>query len=88
LGQAQDYARFKREHWVDPIGAAYLQWDKLNNKQRVQLMLQTWIDLTVRGYRMPTVWRAFLEVREFEALGYKALTWFGDHYPMTETAHV
>jgi hypothetical protein len=36
---------FQRDHWCDPIGAAYLEWQKGTDQQRVRLMLETVIDL-------------------------------------------
>jgi hypothetical protein len=34
-------------HWSDPIGAAYSQWHKMTNAQRVRLMLETALDLAM-----------------------------------------
>ena len=56
-------------HWGDPIGANYSQWSEINNKKRVQLMLETAIDLAMAGFAMADVLRAFAQVREFHALG-------------------
>jgi hypothetical protein len=56
-------------HWCDPIGAAYTQWRAMNNAQRVQLMLETPIDLAMRGVPLARVLKAFATVREFRALG-------------------
>ena len=62
-------------HWGDPIGAHYSQWSEMNDAQRVQLMLETAIDLAMNGFAMADVLRAFAQVREFHALG-------RDSYPM------
>jgi hypothetical protein len=42
-------------HWGDPIGAHYSQWSKMNDAQRVQLMLETAIDLAMDGFAMADV---------------------------------
>jgi hypothetical protein len=55
-------------HWHDPIGAAYSQWCEMTDDQRVLLMLQTAIDLTMQGFDLGEVLRAFAEVSEFRAL--------------------
>jgi hypothetical protein len=68
-GVPEDRNGFRRGHWCDPIGAAYSQWTGANNKQRVQLMLETVIDLAMQGYSIDTVVRAFAEIKEFKALG-------------------
>jgi hypothetical protein len=62
-------------HWSDPIGAAYTKWLELDDQQRVQLMLETAIDLAIAGFAMADVLRAFAQVREFRTLG-------RDSYPM------
>jgi hypothetical protein len=57
-------------HWGDPIGAAYLQWRKMTNQQRMMLMLETAIDLAVnKDFAISDILRAFAEVSEFRALG-------------------
>lgn len=61
--------------WGDPIGASYLQWDEMNDSQRVRLMLETAIDLAMQGFDLSAVLREFSEVEEFKALGSKS-------YPM------
>lgn len=55
--------------WADPIGATYLQWQEMTNPQRVQLMLETVIDLAMQGYPLKTVLEAFATIDEFRALG-------------------
>lgn len=57
--------------WCDPIGAAYSEWQDGTDAdaKRVRLMLETAIDLTMQGYSMQTVLRAFAEVPQFRALG-------------------
>jgi hypothetical protein len=55
--------------WSDPIGAAYAQWRRMDNKQRVQLMLETVIDLVTNDFEAATVLKAFAEIEEFRALG-------------------
>jgi hypothetical protein len=47
----------------------------MSNAMRVQLMLETAIDLAVNGFPLQEVLRAFAEVQEFRALGCKS-------YPM------
>ena len=56
-------------HWADPIGASYSDWQETNDDQRVQLMLETAVDLAMQGFDLGNVLRAFAEVREFRALG-------------------
>jgi hypothetical protein len=41
----------------------------MNDAQRVQLMLETTIDLTMQGFGLGQVLRAFAEVKQFRALG-------------------
>jgi hypothetical protein len=62
-------------YWVDPIGAAYAQWQKMSDEQRVGLMLETAIDLAMQGIPMAVVLKAFSCVIEFRELGSKS-------YPM------
>jgi hypothetical protein len=62
-------------HWVDPIGAAYAEWGKMKPGVRVQLMLETIIDLAMQGFDLATLLRAFNRVRQFHDLGSKS-------YPM------
>jgi hypothetical protein len=62
-------------HWCDPIGAAYEQWREMNGHQRLQLMLETAIDLAMNGFDLGAVLREFAKVRQFRALGDKS-------YPM------
>ncbi|MCK1584154.1 hypothetical protein IVB03_32555 [Bradyrhizobium sp. 168] len=61
--------------WGDPIGASYLQWQEMNDSQRVHLMLETAIDLATQGFDLSAVLREFSEVEEFRALG-------SNSYPM------
>lgn len=61
-----------RGHWGDPIGAAYTQWQKMTDKQRVELMLETAIDLAMQGYPLKDVLTEFAQVRQFRALGEKS----------------
>jgi hypothetical protein len=56
-------------HWADPIGAAYTQWSTMTDQQRVGLMLETAIDLTMQGFEMADILRAFAGVKQFRALG-------------------
>jgi hypothetical protein len=62
-------------YWGDPIGAAYTQWKEMKPEQRVQLMLETIIDLAMQGFNLTTLLRAFNQVPQFHALGNKS-------YPM------
>jgi hypothetical protein len=61
--------------WCDPIGAHYAQWGRMTDAQRVQLMLETAIDLAMQGFPLAKVLKAFAVVEEFRALGSKS-------YPM------
>jgi hypothetical protein len=61
--------------WGDPIGAAYSQWQKMSNDQRMRLMTETAIDLAMQGFALKDVLTAFAQVAEFRALGSKS-------YPM------
>jgi hypothetical protein len=40
-----------RSYWGDPIGANYAQWQEMHNALRVQLMLETAIDLAMQEGR-------------------------------------
>ena len=51
-----------RSHWHRALTMA-------RHEEWVQLMLETAIDLTMQGFQMPTVLRAFAEVNEFRVLG-------------------
>jgi hypothetical protein len=62
-------------HCGDPIGASYLQWQEMNNSQRVGLMLETAIDLAMQGFDLGAVLREFSQVDEFRSLG-------SNSYPM------
>ena len=55
--------------WCDPIGAAYEEWNKGTDEQRVRLMLETVLDLAMQGYPLKMILTVFAEVREFRALG-------------------
>jgi hypothetical protein len=70
----EDYTT-KRERWRNPIGASYSQWQRMPKRQRLQLMLETCIDLAMQDFPLTTVLRAFAEVPEFRALG-------SESYPM------
>ena len=48
-------------HWGDPIGANYAPWKDMTDDQRVQLMLETAIDLAMDGFAMADVLRAFAQ---------------------------
>ncbi|MBR0854337.1 hypothetical protein [Bradyrhizobium liaoningense] len=67
--KGSDRREIKEGHWSDPIGAAYSQWQEMKDDQRVVLMLETAIDLTMQGYDLGNVLRAFADVEEFKALG-------------------
>jgi hypothetical protein len=41
--------------WSDPIGAAYTEWNDGNDAQRVRLMLETVLDLTMEGIPLKTI---------------------------------
>jgi hypothetical protein len=43
-----------RSGWSDPIGAAYAEWQGSSTKDRVNLMLETIIDLAMQGYPIRT----------------------------------
>jgi hypothetical protein len=55
--------------WGDPIGTSYLQWQEMNDSQRIRLMLETAMDLAMQGFELPAVLREFAKVEEFRALG-------------------
>jgi hypothetical protein len=61
--------------WGDPIGASYLQWQEMDDGQRVHLMLETAIDLTMQGFDLGAVLRELAQVDQFRALG-------SNSYPM------
>ena len=61
LAMAQD--------WCDPIGAAYDSWNKATEAARVQLMLETAIELTMHGFNIGAVLREMAKVRQFKHLG-------------------
>lgn len=69
------YGRHMGVSWSDPIGAAYSQWQEMDDKQRMQLMVETVIDLGMRDFVLKDVLKAFAEVEEFRALG-------GESFPM------
>lgn len=56
-------------HWTDPIGAAYSQWQTMTNQQRVQLMLETVIDLAAQDYPIKSVLKELATIKEFRELG-------------------
>ena len=64
-----DGREFRPGFWADPIGAAYSEWQTMTDKQRVQLMLETVIDLAMQGFPLKDVLIALAQVREFRALG-------------------
>jgi hypothetical protein len=55
--------------WGDPIGTSYLQWQEMNDSQRIRLMLESAMDLAMQGFELPAVLREFAKVEEFRALG-------------------
>lgn len=55
--------------WADPIGASYMEWRKMTDDQRIQLMLETAIDLAMNGFELGDVLKAFSQVRQFRELG-------------------
>ena len=69
------YGRHMSISWSDPIGAAYSQWQEMDNKRRMQLMVETVIELGMRDFVLKDVLKAFAEVEEFRALG-------GESFPM------
>jgi hypothetical protein len=66
---------YDRGSWCDPIGAHYTKWRKMTDAQRVQLMLETAIDLAMQGIPLASLLKAFATVKEFRALG-------SESYPM------
>jgi hypothetical protein len=56
-------------HWADPIGAAYSQWREMSDDHRVQLMMETAIDLAMRRFDLGHILREFSKVKQFRALG-------------------
>jgi hypothetical protein len=75
MGCPEDYPGGRAGFWCDPIGAAYVEWDKLSNDDRMGLMTETVIDLAMQGCALKDVLTAFAQVVEFRALGSKS-------YPM------
>lgn len=67
--KGQDRSEVRGSSWADPIGAAYSEWTDANDAIRIHLMLETAIDLTMQGFDLGSVLRAFAEVEEFRALG-------------------
>jgi hypothetical protein len=65
-------------HWCDPIGAAYVEWGKMSNNDRMRLMTETAIDLAMQGFALKDVLTAFAQVPEFRALGSQS-------YPMARS---
>jgi hypothetical protein len=59
--------------WTHPIGAWSLQWQKMSNRARIQLMMETAIDLAVEGFAMKDIMTAFAVVPQFKALGAESL---------------
>jgi len=55
--------------WCDPIGANYRDWQTATDKQRMQLMLETAIDLAMQGVSLKSILIEFSRVREFYAMG-------------------
>jgi hypothetical protein len=68
-GCPEDRPAYGRGSWCDPIGAAYSEWHKLTDKQRVRLMLETAIDLAMQGIPLKAILTAFAGVRQFRTLG-------------------
>jgi hypothetical protein len=58
--------------WTDPLGAAYMDWRKATDNERVLLMLETAIDLAMNGFDLGDVLREFAKVRQFRELGDKS----------------
>lgn len=59
--------------WSDPIGASYDQWRQMDSRDRVQLMIETAIDLTMQGFDLGSILREFAKVQEFRALGSESI---------------
>jgi hypothetical protein len=59
----------RAQGWRDPIGAHYSQWQHMNDRERVHLMLETAIDLAMQDFKMADVLKQFATVKEFRALG-------------------
>ena len=68
-GCPEDYPAGRRGYWCDPIGAAYVEWAKMSNSERMRLMVETAIDLTMQGFALKDVLTVFAQVAEFRALG-------------------
>jgi len=49
-GVPEDYPEHRDGHWGDPIGAAYTDWHEITKSRRIQLMLETAIDLCMQGF--------------------------------------
>lgn len=81
---AIEHAERSKPHgvgWSDPIGARYAEWRSMSTAQRVQLMLETVIDLATNGFDLKVILGELSKVDEFKALGRqsypmcRALTW-------------
>ncbi|MHC2618176.1 hypothetical protein ACVIW2_000207 [Bradyrhizobium huanghuaihaiense] len=68
-----DRAINSSDGWSDPLGAANAEWRELTNPARVQLMLETAIDLAMQGYELKTVLRAFAGVLNSAPWGRRAI---------------
>jgi hypothetical protein len=72
-GRPHDLPERRTEHWVDPIGAAYVEWRDATNDQRMRLMTETAIDLAVQGFALKDLLVAFSQVVESRALGSQSI---------------
>jgi hypothetical protein len=64
-GTPKDGDRIGRGSWTDPIGAAHSQWHRMDDQQRLQLMLETAADLARHGFDINKTLRAMVEIPEF-----------------------
>lgn len=63
----------KLRSWADPLGASYAEWRQLKDRERIQLMLETAIDLTMQGFDLGMILREFAKVDQFRALGSESI---------------
>ena len=70
IAKGDDRSEMRKYPWGDVLGASVFSWqDELDDKQRVDLMLETAIDLAARGFNMAEILREFAKVKQFRALG-------------------
>jgi hypothetical protein len=64
-GTPKDGDRVGRGSWADAIGTTNSQWHRMDDQQRLQLMLETAADLARHGFDINKTLRAMVEIPEF-----------------------